>query len=155
MKITETKTDSQWTTQSSAHLSNERLGDAHFHRYKLSKTSSLWERLSVSTVPYRLQLLYGLLLELRSLYHRIRLLVLRKGMSLPQMGRVFQLDDDGCLVPNSRTQAHTMDMQQLRERHPWLSPEDWNLFLIGWDAGWESSKRSGIPESSALPHKVP
>jgi len=136
-------------------LSSERLGDARFHTYTLGRTSSLWESLSLSTFPYRFQLLYGLLLEFRSLYHRIRLLKLRNHISQPQMGPEFQRDTSGHLIPNRRKQAHTTDMQQIRERHPWLSPEDWNLFLIGWGAGWESSKREDIPRSSEPPHNFP
>jgi hypothetical protein len=136
-------------------LSSERLGDAHFHKYTLEKTSSLWGALSLSRFPYRFRLLYGLLVECRSLYHRIRLLRLRNGRSQPRMGREFLLDASGHLVLNKRTQAHTQDMQQIRARHPWLSPEDWNLFLIGWDAGWESGMRVGIPENSEQPHSVP
>jgi hypothetical protein len=136
-------------------LSSERLGDAHFHTYTLARTSSLWESLSLSTFPYRFQLLYGLLLECRSLYHHIRLLRLRNHISQPRMGREFQRDAFGHLMLNTRTQAHTMDMQRIRERHPWLSPEDWNLLLIGWDAGWESGTRADIPENSELPHNVP
>jgi hypothetical protein len=127
-------------------LSSERLGDAHFHKYSLEKTSSLWDALSLSMFPYRFRLLYRLLVEFRSFYHRIRLLRLRNCISQPRMGREFLLDASGHLVLNTRTQAHTLDMQRIRERHPWLSPEDWNLFLIGWDAGWESSVRVGSPK---------
>jgi hypothetical protein len=136
-------------------LSSERLGDVHFHTYTLGRTSSLWESLSLSTFPYRFQLLYGLLLECRSLYHRIRLLRLRNHISQPRMGRELQRDTFGYLRLNRRTQAHTTDMQRIRERHPWLSPEDWNLFLIGWDAGWESGRHGDIPENSEPLHGVP
>ena len=136
------------STRCTGDLSSERLGDARFHTYTLARTSSLWESLFLSTFAYRFRLLYGLLLECRSLYHRIRLLRLRNGICQPRMGREFQRDTSGHLILNKRTQAHTRDMQLIRERYPWLSPEGWNLFLIGWDAGWESGKRGGIPESS-------
>jgi hypothetical protein len=136
-------------------LSSERLGDAHFHKYTLAKTSSLWGALSLSRFPYRFRLSYGLLVECRSLYHRIRLLRLRNCISQSRMGPAFRLDACGRLIMNRRTQAHTRDMQQIRERHSWLSPEDWNLFLIGWDAGWESGTREGIPENSAQSHGAP
>jgi hypothetical protein len=136
-------------------LSSEQLGDAHFHTYTLARMSSLWESLSLSKFSCRFQLLYGLLLERRSLYHRIRLLRLRNHISRPRMGQEFQQDTSGHLRLNRRTQARTKDMQRIRERHPWLSLEDWNLFLVGWGAGWESGRLADIPENSEPPHNVP
>src|ERR1700674_4647940 len=69
--------------------------------------------------------------------HRIRLLRLRNAICLPRMGREFRRDISRHLIVNKRTQAHTR-VQRIRERYPWLSPEDWNLLLNKWDSGWES-----------------
>jgi hypothetical protein len=128
--------------------SNGQSTDPHFRTYNPGRISSLWAWLSASSFPYRFRLLYGLLLELRSLFHRIQLLRRRGHSSQPRMGRVWTLVSSGQLVPNAETQSRTLDMQQIRDRYPWLSPEDWNLFLIGWDAGWESNVRVGTQGSS-------
>jgi hypothetical protein len=102
-----------------------------------SQISSLWERLSLSTFPYRFQLSYALLLECRSFYHRIRLLRKQSDTVELRMGPVWDKDSSGRLTESKRTLVRTSDTQQLLSSRPWLSPEDVSLFLAGWDAGWE------------------
>lgn len=126
--------------------------DANFHTCKSNQNSNLWVRLSASTLPYRCQLLYGLLLETRSFYHRIRLLRKQGGICQPRMGPALEKAASGLLVQNKRTQARIQDMQQLVELQPWSSPSDWYLFSIGWDAGSEYSEHedpADIPERNA------
>lgn len=114
-------------------------------------TSNLWERLCASSFPYRYRLLYGLLLESRSFYHRIRLLRQRGDILQPQMGHVWEKAETGHLILHRRTQVRTQDMQELLSCHPWLFPEGWNLFLTGWDAGAEFGASLGREQRSALP----
>lgn len=102
-----------------------------------------WGRFSLSKLPYRFPVLYGLLLEFRSLHGRIQLLKQRGDICQPQMGFVWEKSALGHLTPNRRTQARTRDTQQTLSLYPWMSPEDWNLFLIGWDMGSEYSVREG------------
>jgi len=128
------------------------LTDDRSRSGKSNQSPNLWERLSLSTLPYRCQLLYGLLLETRSFYHRIRLLKRQGGICQPRMGPALEKATSGCLEPNRRTQARIQDMQQWAESRPWGSPSDWQLFLVGWDAGSEYSEREGhadIPEHNA------
>jgi hypothetical protein len=107
------------------------------------KTANFWERLSASKFPYRFPKLYGLVLEYRSLCGRILLLGKRGDVCQPRMGPIWETSELGHLTPNMRTQVRIRDMQQTLSLYPWMSPEDWNLFLLGWDAGSEYSARAG------------
>lgn len=118
-------------------LPNPSLDGGRSHISKPGRTAIAWERLSASKFPYRCRLLYGLLLELRSFYHRIRRLRKRGDILQPQMGPVWKKAPLGHLMPSERTRARILDTQQLLASQPWLSPEDWQLFLLGWDAGRE------------------
>ncbi|HTC47094.1 MAG TPA: hypothetical protein VK722_07210 [Candidatus Aquilonibacter sp.] len=112
------------------------------------QTSSLWEQLSLSKFPYRWKLLYGLLLEIRSFYHRILLLQKRGCIRQLEMGLVYEKANDGSLTLNKQTRARTQDMQRLLASLPWLSPEDGYLMLLGWNAGSESREQRGIAEKT-------
>lgn len=105
------------------------------HSEQYPTVSNLWERLSASKFPWRHPIVYGSLLELRSFYHRIRLLLQRGDIRYLQMGPLYEQVSLGHLVQNIRTQSRTQDMQTLHDDLPWLSPEDCHLFLLGWDAG--------------------
>ena len=106
------------------------------------KTSNFWEEISASKFPHHFPKLYGLMLELRSLHGRIQLLWKRGDVYHARMGHVWEKDGLGHLLPNRRTQARIQDMQRAISLYPWLSPEDWNLFLLGWDAGSECNERA-------------
>jgi hypothetical protein len=116
--------------------------DAHSDTNTLKRRSNLWAKLSASKFPYRFRVLYGWILECRSFYHRIRLAAKRGDVCQPQMGHRWETSALGHLIPNRRTQARIQDMQQALSLHPWMSPEDWHIFLIGWDAGSEYSAHS-------------
>jgi hypothetical protein len=114
--------------------------------------ANLLEGLSASRFSFRFPRLYGLILEYRSFYHRIRYLRKRADIRQPQMGPLWETSEFGHLIPNRRTRARIQDMQQALSLQPWLSPEDWQLFLEGWDAGSEYSAHSDpadIPKRSA------
>jgi hypothetical protein len=53
----------------------------------------------------------------------------------------------GHLIQNKRIQARIQDMQQVLSLYPWLSPEDWNLFLLGWDAGSKYGARESLADT--------
>lgn len=119
------------------------------HSGQSQRISSFWERLPHSTFPYRHPVLHGLLLELRSFYHRIQLVWQRGGTRALQIGSVFQsLDGEPYLALNRRTQARSQDIQQLLSDFPWVSSEDCHLFLAGWEAGQEYSESSDTAESN-------
>jgi hypothetical protein len=123
------------------HLPSGELKGDLYHTHTGNQTPNLWVRRFVSKFPYRFPLSYALLLELRSFYHRTRLLSKRGDVRQPQMGLAWETSALGHLIPNIRTQTRIRDMQRLLSSQPWLSPEDWHLFLIGWDAGSEYSER--------------
>jgi hypothetical protein len=72
------------------------------HRVPSQKTASLLERLSVSKFPWRYPVLYGLIFELRTFYHRIRLLWIRGHIRPLEIGLTFQEASPGYLVRNRR-----------------------------------------------------
>jgi hypothetical protein len=123
------------------------------------KTPSLLERLSLSKFPWRHPVLYGSLLELRSLVGRIQCLRRQGDIRPIEIGLVYQQTSAGShLVRNRRSQARSRGIQQLLAACPWASNEDGRLFLAGWDAAeeWreildsaENSERS--QDSSAYP----
>jgi hypothetical protein len=104
---------------------------------------------SVSRLPYRFPRLHGLFSELRSFRQRIRL-VWQRGESRPlQMGPLYRVDSQsGVMVENTRTQSRIRDIQRLKLECPWAACEDAHFFLLGWDAGWESSGAWGNPKTS-------
>jgi hypothetical protein len=125
------------------HHPNSALEDGLYGTRILKKTATVWGRLSASKFPHRFGALYGLILEFRSFYHRIRRLRKRGDICQPQMGPIWEIKEQGLLTPNRRTQARIQDMRQLLSSQPSLSPEDWEIFLRGWDAGWECCDRLG------------
>ncbi len=113
------------------------------------KNASLLERLSVSRFPFRHPVLHGLLLELRSFRHRIRLLWQLGGTRLLETGSVYQQTSHPLyLVLNRQTRLRTLGIQHLLAEQPWVSGEDCRLFLMGWNKGWESSEASDMANSS-------
>jgi hypothetical protein len=113
------------------------------------KMSNLLERFSVSKLPFRRPVLYGLFLELRSFLHRIQALTKRGGTRPLEIGSVYQRLNAGPFpVLNKRTQARSRDIQKLLSDFPWLSSEDCHLFLTGWDSGREYSEVLGTARSS-------
>lgn len=84
---------------------------------------------------FRHQMLHGLWLELRSCYQRIRLLWKRGHGVRPYMGRVYISAPGHNLIENRTSQARIQDMQTMLEFRPWASPEDCQMFLVGWEVG--------------------
>jgi hypothetical protein len=101
---------------------------------------------SIALWVYRFQLryqrLYGAFLELRSCFHRIRLLCKRGSIAAARTGPAWVACRDQILRVNTRSQDRILDIQSLQEQCPWVSPEDLVLFLSGWDAGWECALRN-------------
>ena len=111
--------------------------------------ASFWDRLAASKFPFRHPLLHGLLLELCSFRHRIRLLWKRGGTRLLEIGSVYQEQGHpSCLVLNRQTHLRTQGIQRLLSECPWLTGEDCHLFLTGWNAALESCECSGTERSS-------
>jgi hypothetical protein len=102
------------------------------------RKSNLWEQLSASKFPWRFPVLHGLFCELRSFYHRIRLLWKRGHTRQLETGYIYQPSQiPEYLELNKRTQARTLGIQKLLSDFPWMSAEDCYPFLLGWDAGEE------------------
>jgi hypothetical protein len=119
------------------------------HTAPSPKTASLLQRLSVSSFPFRHPLLYGSLLELRSLIGRIRCLWKQGDIRPIEIGLVYQQESAGShLVRNRRSQARSRGIQQLLVACPWASSEDGRLFLAGWDAAEEWHKSLDSAENS-------
>jgi hypothetical protein len=142
------KTKDQTCGSPSVLRSSLPINDGLIHREHLAKTSILWERLSTSRFPYRHTRLYALLLELRSSYHRILLVWKRGDIREIQTGLVWEKISPECLTLNRRTLGRKTDMQLLLSSLPWLSPEDWHLFLLGWDGGWECRANTSMELNS-------
>jgi hypothetical protein len=51
-------------------------------------------------------------------------------------------------VRNRRTQARSQGIQKLLSDSPWLTPEDFRLFLAGWDTAEEWRERLDRQDSS-------
>jgi hypothetical protein len=92
---------------------------------------------------WRHQVLYGLLLEIGSCYHRIRLLCKQGRAPGLDMGSVWLPYTSGNLIQNTTSQGRIRDIEKLRVAHPWASTEDVRMFLNGWDAGREHGVRTG------------
>lgn len=86
----------------------------------------------------RFALLYGFLLELRSLLWRIvrlqRTKLYRKSLDI---GPAFERTPDGSYQECTRTRACSADMRNLYATRPGLTILDAELFLAGWKLGWE------------------
>jgi hypothetical protein len=83
---------------------------------------------------FRHPLQYGLLQELRSFLGRIEMIcdtrTYRGGFDF---GPAFERLCDGHLVPCKETQTRILDTRKLREKWPWVSVIDVQVFLAGWD----------------------
>lgn len=121
----------------------------HAHTKLFLKNASLLERLSVSKFPYRHPVLYGSLLELRSFLHRIQSLRKQGDIRPAEIGLVYQQSPvRGYLVRNMRSQARTQGIRKLLCDSPWLTTEDYRLFLAGWESAEEWRARVGSAENS-------
>jgi hypothetical protein len=110
--------------------------------------ASLLDRLSTSKFLFRYPVLRGSLLELRSCYHRIRLLRKRGHSRQPEIGFLYQESHvPGYLVLNTQTQARTRGIQKMLDEFPWATVEDFCLFLRGWRAAEEYGASLGTQES--------
>jgi hypothetical protein len=86
----------------------------------------------------RFALLYGCLLELRSLAWRMvrlhRTKLYRKSLDI---GPAFARTPDGSYQACVRTRACSADIRNLYATYPGLTILDAELFLAGWERGWE------------------
>lgn len=87
---------------------------------------------------HRFPLLYGYLLEFRSLLWRIvrlrRTKLYRKSLDI---GPAFEKTPDGSFQESVRTRACSADMRSLYATYPAATILDAELFLGGWKRGWE------------------
>ncbi len=102
---------------------------------------------------HRFALLYGFLLELRSLLWRIARLqqtkLYRKSLDI---GPAFEKTPDGLFQEPARTRACSADMRNLYATRPGLTILDADLFLAGWKLGWECAHNNadtGKPDKSS------
>ena len=111
------------------------------------RIASFLDQFSASGFPGAFPRLHGLSSELYSFRHRIRLVWQRGGSRPLQMGPLYGFASrPEEMAANTRTQARIRDIERLKLECPWASCEDGHLFLLGWDAGWESS---GVLDSLA------
>jgi hypothetical protein len=80
-------------------------------------------------------LVHGLLLECRTLCHRILLLYRRGYIGHVYTGWVFLKTPDQGLIANKTEQGRIQGIEKLLEYQPWASPEDRRLFLFAWEMG--------------------
>ncbi len=96
---------------------------------------------------HRLPLLYGCVLELRSLVWRIvrlrRTQLYRKSVDI---GPAFERTPRGSFQECIRTRACSVDMRNLYATHPGLTILDAELFLAGWKLGWEWASNNADTE---------
>lgn len=99
---------------------------------------SFWLRVLHRLRLHRFPLLYGFLLELRSLLWRIsRLLRTKLYRRSLDIGQAFEKTQDGSYRESARTRACSMDMRNLYATYPGLTILDAEIFLAGWRLGWE------------------
>src|SRR5258708_24193402 len=114
------------------------------------ENANLWERFSASRIPYRYPVMYESICLLRSCGHRIRSLWRRGYILRAETGPVYQQSSPlGYLERNERTQARSQGIQKLLSESPWLTTEDFRIFLAGWDMAEEWDGGLGMKDSSA------
>lgn len=113
------------------------------------RIASFLDQFSASGFPCAFPRLHGVSSQLCSFRHRIRL-VWRRGGSRPlQMGPLYGFASrPEEMAANTRTRSRIRDIERLKLECLWASCEDGHLFLLGWDAGWESSGASGSLKTS-------
>ena len=112
------------------------------HSVPNQKSANLWERLSLSRIPYRFPVWYGSLLELRSCFHRIQSLLRQGDIRPAEIGPVYQQSlVPEYLVRNTRSQGRSLGIQKLLSDSPWMTTEDCRIFLSGWDTAEEWRER--------------
>ncbi len=119
------------------------------HIAQSQRNARVWEWFLASKFPYRHPVLYGSLLELRNCLHRIQSLRKRGDILPAQIGPVYQQSQlPGCLVQNKRSQGRILGIQKLLSDSPWLTTEDFRLFLAGWDTAEEWRDGLGKQDST-------
>jgi len=83
------------------------------------------------------QLIYAIRYEFGSLVGRIKFLLSKTYFGVDP-GPYHSEGPDGHLFCNQRTQIRTADIIALKNRHPWASSMDGQIFLEGWEAGENS-----------------
>ena len=84
------------------------------------------------------RLVYATWLVVRNLVGRIVFLrSMIAGQRLLEVGPVLEPGTTQHLLPNTRTSAHSRDIQRVREIHSWADGADLYLFLQGWNKGEE------------------
>jgi hypothetical protein len=79
-------------------------------------------------------LLKGLLLEIRSLVHRIEI---QRKARFVEFGFDLEKTADGVYQPNKRTHACMRDTEHFLARYPWMSVADGQVFQHAWELGAE------------------
>jgi hypothetical protein len=131
------------------HGSHQNEADVQLRISQGPKSANLWERLSESRIPYRYPVLYGSFLELRNCFHRIRSLQKQGNIRPAEIGSVYQQSPvPGYLERNKRSQGRSLGIQKLLSDSPWLTTEDFRLFLAGWDMAQEWDDRLGTQDSN-------
>src|ERR1017187_4908942 len=102
----------------------------------------------------RMPLMYGFLLELRNLSHRMRLRYKQRyDLYGVDLGPWHQLAVDGHLEPNIRTHACTQDIKNFVDGHRWATMIDVEMYRDAWERGavWvESSLCKSVRNNLAL-----
>jgi hypothetical protein len=84
-----------------------------------------------------------LLLEVRSLSHRIRILSRKRNRPDPiDLGPMYEVGPDGATVLCKATFARTKYIEFLLARFPWVTDADILLALDGWDKASKGMLRS-------------
>jgi hypothetical protein len=128
--------DLYWGQSSDLHL------DRKCHERSLAK--SVWNFLRISL--YRVPLLRGFLLELRSLVYRMALRCKRRyDLYGLDVGPLHQIEA-GHLRWNTRTRACTSDMKSFEESRPWATMIDLEVYRDAWGRGAEWGEHSSCKQ---------
>ena len=84
--------------------------------------------------PVHLRFWYALRLASRSLVGHTKTLLDKKRWAV-DFGPLFERLPCGCLVPDERTDARSIGIQEIESRYPWASIVELQVFLEGFDAG--------------------
>lgn len=139
-----TKRRNGFTVQSYEHSSVNGYHPAAGVRWRMK--ALVWRVLPDGTVHlwrFCLRFWYALRQEGRSFLGHMKTLLATKqwGVDLGSLGAYLP---DGRLIPNERTKAHSLGIQELSSAHPWASSIDKEIYLEGFRAGEQFAHRNPL-----------
>jgi|SRR5882724_4986411 len=100
-----------------------------------------WLSLAMGRLSFRFPLAYEFARLFRTFLHHSRILWWQGSIALADMGPDVGLDGNRSLVDCTRTHGRIADTRAIWSSNQWMSGEDLQLFLAGWNAGARWSDR--------------